>query len=141
MTKKMTYAQAIDFAYDIIERYCFEPEEIEGASEAMDRLTSLQAQLAKRNGSGKKGSGKKSLTKAQKENVGLKNQIVEILNADGMTATEVGNAIGETCQRASALLKQLIDEGLIERVKDGRKTIFRPVAEAEVEEDLGDEEN
>lgn len=125
MTNKMTYAVAIDNA-------------INGKidAETIERLEALKAQLAKRNGSGKKG-----LTKAQKENVGLKNQILEILDADGATATEVGNAIGKTCQRASALLKQLAEEGLIERVKDGRKTIFRPVAVAEVEEDLGDEEN
>ena len=125
MANKMTYAVAIDNA-------------INGKidAETIERLEALKAQLAKRNG-----SGKKSLTKAQKENVGLKNQIVEVLSVDGMTATEVGNAIGETCQRASALLKQLADEGLVERVKDGRKTIFRPVAVAEVEEDLGDEEN
>lgn len=125
MANKMTYAVAIDNA-------------INGKidAETIERLEALKAQLAKRNGSGKKG-----LTKAQKKNVGLKNQILEILDADGATATEVGNAIGETCQRASALLKQLAEEGLIERVKDGRKTIFRPVAVAEVEEDLGDEEN
>ena len=125
MANKMTYAVAIDNA-------------INGKidAETIERLEALKAQLAKRNGSGKKG-----LTKAQKENVGLKNQILEILDADGATATEVGNAIGETCQRASALLKQLADEGLIERVKEGRKTIFRPVAIAEVEDDLGDEEN
>lgn len=125
MAVKMTYAVAIDNA-------------INGKidAETIERLEALKAQLAKRNGSGKKG-----LTKAQKENVGLKNRIVEVLSMDGMTATEVGNAIGETCQRASALLKQLADEGLVERVKDGRKTIFRPVAVAEVEEDLGDEEN
>lgn len=124
MAVKMTYAVAIDNA-------------INGKidAETIERLEALKGQLAKRNG-----SGKKSLTKAQKENVGLKNQIVEVLSVDGMTATEVGNAIGETCQRASALLKQLADEGLVERVKEGRKTIFRPVAVAEVEEDLGDEE-
>lgn len=131
MANKMTYAQAIDIACEIIGIYGFEPEEFEGAEEAMERLRALQGQLAKRNGSGKKG-----LTKAQKENVGLKNQILEVLNMDGMTATEVGGAIGETCQRASALLKQLAEEGLVERVKDGRKVIFRPVAVTEDEEVL-----
>lgn len=121
MANKMTYAVAIDNA-------------INGKidAETIERLEALKAQLAKRNGSGKKG-----LTKAQKENVGLKNQILEVLNMDGMTATEVGGAIGETCQRASALLNQLVKEGLVEKVKDGRKTIFRPVAE--VEEDLGED--
>lgn len=119
---KMTYAVAIDNA-------------INGKidAETIERLEALKAQLAKRNGSGKKG-----LTKAQKENVGLKNQILEVLGADGMTATEVGGAIGETCQRASALLNQLVKEGLVQRDKEGRKTIFRPVAE--VEEDLGEDE-
>lgn len=124
MAVKMTYAVAIDNA-------------INGKidAETIERLEALKAQLAKRNGSGKKG-----LTKAQKENVGLKNQILEVLGADGMTATEVGGAIGETCQRASALLNQLVKEGLVQRDKEGRKTIFRPVAEAEVEDDLSEDE-
>lgn len=119
---KMTYVEALAIAINALEDV-----------EAVERLEALKAQLAKRNGSGKKG-----LTKAQKENVGLKNQILEVLGADGMTATEVGGAIGETCQRASALLNQLVKEGLVQRDKEGRKTIFRPVAE--VEEDLGEDE-
>ena len=92
MANKMTYAVAIDTMLAIANG-----KEVEDAIkvEAVARMADLKAQLAKRNGSGKKG-----LTKAQKEGVDLKAHIAEILatEPDGVTATEVGNAIGQTCQ-------------------------------------------
>ena len=130
MAKAMTYAQAIDIAYEIMEKYGFEPEEIEGVSEAMDRLTALQAQLAKRNGSG---SAKKGLTKTQKDNIELKNHIYELLlsEPDGLTATEVGNAFNIGCQKASSMLSQMGDpdgknkgDGRVRREQVGRVVRF-----------------
>lgn len=124
---RMTYVQAIERACEIIETYGFEPEELEGADEAMSRLEELKAQLMKR------GSGKKSLTKTQKENVDKKDQIFDLLRdePDGMTATEVGKAIGESCQRASALLAQMGDpngkvkgDGRVRREKVGKSIRF-----------------
>ncbi len=125
---KMTYAVAIDMMLAIADGKVVEDAV---KSEAVARMADLKAQLAKRNGSGKKG-----LTKAQKEGIDLKAHIAEILatEPDGVTATEVGNAIGQTCQRASALLNQMIADGKVHKVKDGRVMRFYagPAEDAEV---------
>ena len=105
MANKMTYAVAIDNA-------------LAGnlTDEVAERLHDLQAQLAKR------GSGHKGLTKTQKENEELKNVILENLRAevDGMTATEVGNSIAVTCQKASAILRQMVEGGTVRKDKVGK---------------------
>lgn len=110
--KNMTYAQAIDNA-------------INGNinDEVIERLEALKAQLTKR------GSGHKSPTKTQKENEVLKNQILENLRAevDGMTATEVGNSIGVTCQKASAILRQMVEGGVVRKDKVGKVVRFYAV--------------
>lgn len=107
--RKMTYAVAIDNA-------------INGNinDEVVERLNDLKAQLAKR------GSGHKSPTKTQKENEVHKGVILENLRAeaDGMTATEVGNSIGVTCQKASAILRQMVEAGAVEKVKNGKVVRF-----------------
>ena len=75
---KMTYAVAIDraIAGDV-------------DAEVIEKLEALKVQLAKR------GSGKHGLTKTQKEGLELMERIVEVLAdaEDGMTATEVGDAV------------------------------------------------
>ena len=110
--KNMTYAQAIDNA-------------IAGNinDEVIERLESLKAQLAKR------GSGHKGLTKTQKENEVLKNQILENLRAevDGMTATDVGNSINVTCQKASAILSQMVKAEVVRKDKVGKVVRFYAV--------------
>ena len=110
--RKMTYAVAIDNA-------------INGNinDEVVERLNDLKAQLAKR------GSGHKGLTKTQKENEELKNVILENLRAevDGMTATEVGNSIAVTCQKASAILRQMVEAGTVRKDKDGKVVRFYAV--------------
>lgn len=112
MANKMTYSVAIDNA-------------IAGnlTDEVVERLHDLQAQLAKR------GSGKKGLTKTQKENEEHKNVILENLRAevDGMTATEVGQSIGVTCQKASAILRQMVDAGTVRKDKEGKVVRFYAV--------------
>ena len=109
MANKMTYAVAIDNA-------------LAGnlTDEVVERLHDLQAQLAKR------GSGHKGLTKTQKENEELKNVILENLRAevDGMTATEVGNSIAVTCQKASAILRQMVEGGTVRKDKVGKQIRF-----------------
>ncbi len=107
--RKMTYAVAIDNA-------------INGniTDEVVERLNDLKAQLAKR------GSGHKGLTKTQKENEVLKNQILENLRAevDGMTATDVGNSINVTCQKASAILRQMVEAEVVRKDKVGKVVRF-----------------
>ena len=106
---KMTYAVAIDRAIvgDV-------------DAEVIEKLEAIKEQLAKR------GSGKKGLTKTQKEGQILMEGIVESLAEvdEGMTATEVGAAVGVTCQRASALLKKLVEDERVRKEKVGKQVRF-----------------
>lgn len=104
---KMTYAEAIDIAIEAL-----------GECDASVRLATLKAQLAKR------GSGKKGLTKTQKENVEVKARIAEILANGGMTATEIGGELNLSCQKVSALLGQMAKAGEVVRVKEGKVIRF-----------------
>lgn len=106
---KMTYVQAIDFAVENIDNM-----------DVIEKLEALKAQLAKRNGGGKKG-----LTKTQKENVEVKARIAEILGEGEMSATEIGKELGLTCQKVSALLKQMIEAEEVVKVKEGKAIRFR----------------
>lgn len=106
---KLTYAVAIDraIAGDV-------------DAEVIEKLEALKVQLAKR------GSGKHGLTKTQKEGLELMERIVEVVAdaTDGMTATEVGAEVDVTCQRASALLKKLAEDGRVRREKVGKQVRF-----------------
>ena len=64
--------------------------------EAIERLNALKAQLAKRNSSG-------ALKKPTKT---------------------VGSALGVTCQRASAILNQMVKAEAVAKVKEGKVTRF-----------------
>ena len=78
-------------------------------------------------------------TKAQKANVELVEKVYEILQASDvpMTAGEIfntarDNGIDEITsnQKASALLKMLVDANRVEKLVDGKKSTFK-IAEAE----------
>ena len=111
MAKTMTYATAIDNA-------------INGNldAETIERLEALKAQLAKRNSSG----ALKKPTKTQRENEEHKTKIVGLLTeeVDGMTATEIGSALAVSCQKASAILSQMVKAEVVRKVKDGKVTRF-----------------
>ena len=111
MAKAMTYAEAINLA-------------IEGNlnDEAIERLNALKAQLAKRNSSG----ALKKPTKTQRENEEFKVKIVDMLTeeVDGMTATEIGSALAVSCQKASAILSQMVKAEVVRKVKSGKVTRF-----------------
>ena len=74
----------------------------------------------------RKNSASKGLTKTQKEGLELMERIVEVLAdaVDGMTATEVGDAVEVTCQRASALLKKLVEDKRVRKDKVGKQVRF-----------------
>lgn len=63
-------------------------------------------------------------SKHQVENEGIKAQILGILG-DGKTATQVGAELGISVQRASALLKQMVDGGTVAKGKDGKVLLFK----------------
>ena len=104
---KMTYVEAINFAIDAIDN-----------EEVIEKLDALKAQLVKR------GSAKKGLTKTQKENEVLKDKVAEILANGGMTATELANELGVSCQKVSALLKQMVEAERVAKVKEGKAIRF-----------------
>ena len=97
----MTYVSAVEYAM----------ENLKDNDEVVEKLTALRDSLVKRNA--RKADG---LTKTQKENLEIKNAIVEALaDSEGMTATEVANAVGVSLAKATALLTQLVKAESVKR--------------------------
>lgn len=65
-------------------------------------------------------------TKAQKENIGIKNAILaELADGRARTAREVAEAVGYTTAKVSALLRQTVEDGKVEKIP-GAKTKDAP---------------
>ena len=81
----------------------------------------------------KKNSAEKKPTAVQVANEGIKNVILETLADSGkmLTISEMQKAnaeLGELSnQRISALIKQLLNDGKVERIEDKRKAYFKLV--------------
>lgn len=82
-------------------------------------------------------------TKTQKENEAFKIKVLEVLESEVLTASEVGAKLEVTTQKASALCRQLEEAGKLtrEKVKSGKSKVFAyrladavPKASVEVEE-------
>ena len=79
----------------------------------------------------KKNSSEKKPTAVQLENEGIKETILETLETEGkkMTVSEMQKAnaeLGEMSnQRISALIRQLVNDGKVERVEEKRKAYFK----------------
>lgn len=71
-----------------------------------------------------------SKTKTQKENDVLIPQVIEFVNnSDGVSATEVANALGlGSTQKATALLKKAVDAKAIIKDKVKGKTVFMAIS-------------
>ena len=123
MANKMTYKEAINVALGIM------GDNAEYA-EAAEKLNALIGQLDKRNASG---NGKP--TKAQRDNAEKAERVYELIlgSAEGMTPTEVGVAIGENVQKATALLGALVKAGRAVKEKNGKKMVYKAVEVAVVE--------
>lgn len=109
---KMTYAQAIDFAVEHIDNI-----------EVIEKLQALKEQLGKR-------SGSKGLTKTQKENEIIMERMIEAL-ADVESPVTVTELLAHgiegydlTNQKASALLRKLVEADRVVKVMDGKKARF-----------------
>ena len=117
--EKMTYVKALEVAIEKVEE-----------GEVRDKLVALKKVYEDR-------KTNKKPTKTQKENEGLKDEILEILvTADkAMTVTEIlaTKVLPEEVvnQKVTALLRQLIAEGRVEKVVDKKKSYFRAVDEEE----------
>lgn len=75
----------------------------------------------------KRASAERKPTASQLEGEVLKGAMVTVLaDTEGMTATDLGTAVGISVQRASQLLKQLVTAGTVTRVegKGKTKTVF-----------------
>lgn len=107
---KMTYVNAIENA-------------INGTltEETIEKLQALKAQLVKR------ASGERKPTKVQRENEGVKSEILAVLTSEGKQCKEISEAVGVSGQKCSALLKQLVESGVAEKYTEKRVTYFKAV--------------
>lgn len=109
---KMTYVSAIN---DVLNGVALTQEHV-------DKLTKLKESLEKR------ATGEKKPTATQKANVEVKARIAEFIKGGkAYSATEIGNALEISNQKASALLTQMIKAGEVEKFSEKRKTYFKAV--------------
>ena len=118
-TAKMTYVNALDNVLAGAEM----------TDEIREKLEALKASLVKRNAK----TGTRKPTKTQRENAEIKAQIVDFLaDQDPMKAGDIAAQFGFSTQKASALLKQLVDEGaIVKGVGEKRATVFSVPVDAE----------
>ena len=115
-TKKMTKREM----FEQIKSHLTDPAEVAFVEHELELLA-------------KKNSGDKKPTAQQVANESLKQTIIEVLTDNGglMTVTDVQKSCEELSvlsnQRVSALLRQLKDDGKVERVEDKRKAYFKAV--------------
>ena len=121
MNDKMTNRKALTYAIDNL---------TDAPAEVITKLTKMIEQLDKKNASPKK------LTAQQVKNEELKEVIVDFLadNADtGFTVSDLLKAVpefeGDSNQHVSALMRQLVEAGKVEKYSEKRRTYFRIVAE------------
>lgn len=75
---------------------------------ATERLEKLDAENEKR---------KNRVSKKALENEPVKERILEVLGEEPKTATEIGSEVGISTQKASALLRQLVNDGKVEKTE------------------------
>lgn len=118
--KKMTKKETINLLIDVL----MGNKEIEDMQIFVDFLVHERELLEKK-------SSKSSQTKTQKDNEIIKEKIVATLQELGKysTITEIQNANAELSeysnQKISALLKQLVDDKIIEKMIDKKKAYFK----------------
>ena len=121
MTEKMTNKKALVYAVDNLS---------DAPDEVIQKLLKMIEQLDKKNASPKK------MTAQQEKNEGLKSVIAEFLaenEGKGFTVSDMLKAIpefeGDSNQHVSALMRQLVQSGTVEKYSEKRRTYFRIVAE------------
>lgn len=81
----------------------------------------------------KKNTSEKKPTAQQVANEGIKQTIIDVLTENGglMTITDIQKASADLAdlsnQKLSALVRQLKDAGLVEKIEDKRKSYFKAV--------------
>lgn len=120
---KMTYANAIDFAVEMIRNG---EADFNGftADEYIEKLDALKAQMAKRS------SGKRGMTATQKANIELMDVILDGLDElnKPVTVTELINGYAPlaeyTNQKISALLRKMVDAEKVVKTVEKKKAYF-----------------
>ena len=115
MTNKMTYVKALEIA--------MESESVKANAEVMEKLKALKASISKKN------SAERKPTATQKANEGYKTAILDFMEVGKKyTISELMKEVVEIAdlsnQRVSALVRQLKDDGLVERTEEKRKAYF-----------------
>ena len=118
---KVTQKMALEYVI----ANCNVPAEIE------EKLKTMLAQVEK-----KSASGSKSMTPIQKENAELKTAIYSEMEKNGFyTITDMLKDFeclkgkDYTNQRISAIVRQLVNDGVVERVVDKRRSLFHKIGE------------
>ena len=114
--EKMTYAKALDIALAKIED-----------GEVKDKLTALKASIVKKN------SAERKPTATQKANDGYKAEILDGMeDGKAYTITDLIKSIPAIAelsnQLVSAIVRQLVEAGSVERSEVKRKAYFTKVA-------------
>ena len=117
---KMTYVNALDTAINFLNENIQYGDDF---SATVEKLEALKVQLAK------KSSGERKPTATQKENVGFKDAIAMALEAEkNYTVTDIMKSVPEVAnlsnQRVSALVRQLVADGILVREEVKRKAYF-----------------
>ena len=99
-------------------------------TEVREKLIALVAQLEKRNAK----AGVRKPTKTQRENAAVKESIVALLNTieEPVQAKVVAEALTLSTQKVSALLNQLVAEGIVVKTEGAKRVTLFGLAESEV---------
>ena len=101
--------------------------EVIALAQANDRLDLVEFAQGRIAVLDKKANNKKP-TKTQEENVAIKDEILSVLTNEGATVTEIQGKSemlsGLSNQRVSALLRQMIADGVVVKTIDKKKSYF-----------------
>jgi hypothetical protein len=116
-TDKMTNRKALEIAITAIG---------DTNADATAKLENMIAQLDKKNASPKK------LTAQQEKNIAMSGEVLNFLldhEGEGFTVSDLLKSVpvleGDSNQHASALMRQLVTAGSVEKYTDKRRTYFR----------------
>lgn len=136
MTNKLTNKKALTIAIDSIADYCSDgTTELthEGQTFAVeDIISKLRGMVDALDA--KAAGAKRKPTAKQSENEGFKVKILEFMRANPnrlLTCTEIGKEVPElnglNNQRISALMRGLVDAGLVDKTTEKGKSLFSAV--------------
>lgn len=113
--EKITNKKALEFVLSL--------EEVQENVEICEKLSKMLEQVEKKSAKSDKP------TKAQEENVEIKKLIVETMSKIGKPCQikELVVEIGYTNQKLSALVRQLVMEGVVERTEEKKVAFFKLV--------------